>query len=183
MNHIGTHDTARILTRLGDGGQNPSNRDEQSKFKLTNLQRMIAKRRLMLASVLQYTLPGIPSLYYGDEAGVEGYGDPFCRSAYPWNNQDNDLLNHYKELGKFRREHSCFSNGEFIPLYSDIGYVTYLRENDEETVLICVNRWCEDAEITVPESMKNAKVAFGNKPTDNKLKVPAESFAILYAKK
>lgn len=183
MNHIGTHDTARILTRLGDGGRNPGDRNEQSKFKLTNLQRMIAERRLMLASVLQYTLPGIPSLYYGDEAGLEGYGDPFCRSTYPWGNENKKLLEHYKKLGNFRVSHPVFKDGEFIPLYSDIGYVTYMRENRNECVLVCVNRWCEDTIIDLPEFMSDATSAFGNSPENGKLLVKAESFAILYKSK
>lgn len=183
MNHIGTHDTARILTRLGDGGRNSGDREAQSGYRLTALQRELAKRRLMLASVLQYTLPGIPSLYYGDEAGVEGYGDPFCRSAFPWGNESEELTNHYKELGKLRKEHSAFKNGRFIPLYSDIGYVTYVRSNEQEDVLICINRWCEETVITLPDGYENASVLYGNKPEINRLKVGAESFAILCKKK
>lgn len=183
MNHIGTHDTARILTRLGDGGRNPGDREAQSKFKLTNLQRAIAERRLILASVLQYTLPGIPSLYYGDEAGCEGYGDPFCRATYPWGRENTKLLEHYKALGNFRTKHPVFADGEFIPLYSDMGYVTYMRENENECILICVNRWCDDAVITLPEFMADATVAFGETPVNGTLNVRAESFGILYKKK
>ncbi len=183
MNHIGTHDTPRILTRLGDGGRNPGSRQQQSEYKLTELARIIAQNRLILASVLQYTLPGIPSLYYGDEAGCEGYSDPFCRGTYPWGNENKVLLEHYKFLGKLRAEHPVFANGDFMPLYSDIGYVTYLRSGETEDILVCVNRWCEDAQITLPHGFENAEVIAGNIPDGSVLKVNAERFSILCKKK
>ncbi len=183
MNHIGTHDTPRILTRLGDGGRNPGDRQKQSEYKLPTLNRFVAQKRLVLASVLQYTLPGIPSLYYGDEAGCEGYSDPFCRGTYPWGTENKDLVSHYKFLGRVRSEHPAFSSGEFIPLYSDIGYVTYLRSCESEDVFICVNRWCDNAEITLPCGFENAEVIAGNKPNGEKLIVNSESYAILCRKK
>ena len=54
---------------------------------------------LKLAATLQYTLVGLPSLYYGDEAGLTGGSDPFCRGCYPWGNENSELLSFYKKLG------------------------------------------------------------------------------------
>ena len=83
MNHLGTHDTPRLMTRLGTEEYPPS-RAKQSAYILSAEQRCEATKKQKLAAVIQYTLPGVPSLYYGDEAGLEGFGDPFCRGAYPW---------------------------------------------------------------------------------------------------
>ncbi|MBQ5810347.1 MAG: glycoside hydrolase family 13 protein, partial [Clostridia bacterium] len=99
MNHIGTHDTARALTALGEGYCHNPDRCWQSQQKLDAHQRETAVSRLKLAAVLQYTLPGIPSLYYGDEAGLEGYTDPFCRGCFPWGKANTELTEFYRTLG------------------------------------------------------------------------------------
>ena len=83
MNHLGTHDTARLLTKLGRGTNLPYGRKEQAEIKLSDEERNFAIKKQKLAAVIQYTLPGVPSLFYGDEAGIEGCGDPFCRAGFP----------------------------------------------------------------------------------------------------
>ena len=83
MNHIGTHDTARILTRLAGEPLRGRGRDWQAGKNLNADEYKKGVKRLKMAAVLQYGLPGLPSLYYGDEAGLTGYGDPFCRGCYP----------------------------------------------------------------------------------------------------
>ena len=57
-----------------------------------------------MASFLQFTLPGAPTVYYGDEVGMEGYADPFNRRTYPWGREDEELLAHYRRLGQLRRD-------------------------------------------------------------------------------
>ena len=117
MNHLGTHDTPRLLTRLG-AKYYPATRAEQSHFTLSNEEYNLAKAKQKLASVIQYTLPGVPSLYYGDEAGMQGFGDPFCRGTYPWGKEDTELIDFYKWLGALRKENSVFKDGEFFPVLS-----------------------------------------------------------------
>lgn len=139
MNHVGTHDTARILTILGKEGAIPATREEQSKVTLTEQEQEIAVTRLKITSLLQYTLPGVPSLYYGDEAGLQGYGDPFCRGCYPWDNENQTLLEHYRFLGGMRKGAKSLKSGEFIPLVAESGTFAFLRKCDEETLLIAAN--------------------------------------------
>ncbi len=114
MNLLGTHDTERILTVLGDpscgeGLENPALAEKR----LSRAVRARAVRLLKLASVLQFTSYGVPSVYYGDEAGVEGYHDPFCRMPFPWGREDRELQAHYRALGELRRKHTCLSCGDF----------------------------------------------------------------------
>ena len=92
MNHIGTHDTERILTVLGGEPLNGRDREWQSRTKLSQEQRSRGLALLKLASLMQYTLPGIPCVYYGDEAGMEGYRDPFNRGCFPWGHEDAELV-------------------------------------------------------------------------------------------
>ncbi len=100
MNLLGTHDTARILTALMDSFE--GSREEKAHRHLSRKQWTTAQERLQAASFLQFMLPGAPSIYYGDEAGMEGYNDPFCRRPYPWGREDRELLAHYRLLGKLR---------------------------------------------------------------------------------
>ena len=179
MNHIGTHDTARILTVLGKENGQTGDRAWQSAQKLTDEEYSCGVRLLKLAAVLQFTLPGVPSVYYGDEAGMHGYGDPFCRAGYPWGKENTELLDFYKKLGTFRRSSPVFASGEFEPIYANFGDIVYIRRKGKNAVLVAVNRWHEPSEVTVPDEFKAAKPIFGNKPTDGKISLPAESFAIL----
>ena len=182
MNHIGTHDTKRVLTALGGEAENGRDRDWQAAKKITAEELSLAKKRLYLAALLQYTLPGIPSLYYGDEAGMEGYGDPFCRAFYPWGKEDAYLLEFYKTLGSFRRNNKVFKSGDFVPVFAEKGTFCFERVLKNERVLVCVNRWCDPVFIDAPKGYENAEVVFGSLPVDNKLKIDGLGFTVLKTK-
>ncbi len=181
MNHIGTHDTARILTRLGENESVGGDRYSQSQRKLTDAEYTKAVKFIKLAATLQYTLPGVPSLYYGDEAGMEGYGDPFCRKAYPWGNENYEILRFYQKLGEIRRTNKCFAGGKFTPICASMGYIAYTRESTDgkNALLIAVNRWCDAEYIDIPKGFETATVLMGNAPENGKLKIDAENICIL----
>ncbi len=96
MNILGTHDTARILTVLG--GIHCNNKEEMAKPSayLGKKAKGNAIERLKMAAVLQYTLPGVPCVYYGDENGMEGHIDPFCRRCFDCDNTNENLLAFYQ---------------------------------------------------------------------------------------
>ena len=83
MNSLSTHDTPRVLSFLGTEGQHLS-KEEQARHSLDGPQRREAMLLQRAAAFLQYVLPGCPCIYYGDEAGLEGLGDPFNRRFFPW---------------------------------------------------------------------------------------------------
>ena len=156
MNLLGTHDTARILTLLGDEGKGEClPNDTLAHLSLTEKERKNALTLLKLASALQFTVFGVPSVYYGDEAGVEGYGDPFCRRPFPWGREDADLLSHYRALGKLRREHSALTNGEFRFLEHNETSFVFERASAEERILVCANIG-EKRAFALPEKSTNA---------------------------
>ncbi len=179
MNHVGTHDTPRILTALGGESDLGRGRAWQATATLSPEKLERSKKLLYLTALLQYTLPGIPSLYYGDEAATEGYGDPFCRAFYPWGKEDPYLLDFYKKLGLFRRTCKSFKDGDFIPLHTSLGMFSFIRKADTEQTLICVNRWFETDYISAPEGWEKAKVIFGYLPEDGKIRVDALGFTVL----
>ena len=145
MNHIGTHDTERALTVLGGEPAGNRGREWQAAQSLTPEQRDIALKRLRLASLIQYLLPGVPCLYYGDEAGMEGYRDPFCRGAYPWGREGKNLLQWYKGLGMLRaQEKAILGKGSYRTLYADGNLLAFERfvftEDARHSLTLVVNR-------------------------------------------
>ena len=90
----------------------PRKKADRAAFCLDDAQYALAKKRLKLASALQYVLPGVPCVFYGDEAGVQGCEDPLNRVTYPWGREDGDLLDHYRMLGTFREKYCEFLTGE-----------------------------------------------------------------------
>lgn len=179
MNHLGTHDTPRILTLLGKGGAESTNREWQAAQSLTEDEYKKAVSLLKVGSLIQYALPGVPSLYYGDEVGIEGFGDPFCRAAFPWDDINGDLLRHYRALGVVRRQNKAFCSGEFIPVYANFGEIAFIRKKDDEQILIAATRWHESTEITLPEEFKNAKCLLGASPNGTTLKLMPYGFSVL----
>ena len=138
MNIIGTHDTERILTVLAgvplDGA--PA---ALAAARLSPEERALAGRRLRIASAIQYCVYGVPSLYYGDEAGMEGYHDPFCRRPFPWGREDLSLTEHYRTLGRIRREEPLLRHGEFSPLEADGGLLVFSRKENGEELILAAN--------------------------------------------
>ena len=141
MNVLGTHDTERILTVLGDMGRDLSaysNRDF-STMKMDGETRALAIKRLKLASVVQYTVYGVPSVFYGDEAGIEGYGDPFCRRTFPWGRECGELLEHYRRLGEVRNGEQLFAMGDFRIDYVDGALIAFSRYDGDRRVTVVAN--------------------------------------------
>ena len=140
MNLLGTHDTERILTALvGRSAEGLSN-EELSKLRMNESQKAYAVAMLKIASAIQYTLYGFPSVFYGDEAGIEGYRDPFCRMPFPWGNECKELTEHYKALGKIRKEHSVYAGGDFRVIEHNGGLFAFVRENKDEKLLTVASR-------------------------------------------
>ena len=141
MNLLGTHDTQRILTVLGEGSEESSELNSiLAHKKLTLEQKIDAIKKLKLAALVQYTVYGIPSVFYGDEAGLEGHHDPFCRKPYPWHDQNSDVLGFYKKLGEIRiKHHKLFAEGDFLVNYANAAFISYSRKTNEEELIILVN--------------------------------------------
>ncbi len=140
MNILGTHDTSRILTVLG--GIECKNKEEMACdwAYLPEKDKEYAINKLKMAAVLQYTLPGIPCLYYGDENAMEGHIDPFCRRCFDWEHLNEDLINFYQALGKIRKKYQeIFKDGNFKQILTDDGLLYYKREKDGTSIYIYTN--------------------------------------------
>jgi len=141
MNMLSTHDTERAVTKLVAQEVNDCDRYWQAdRNSLTYDQYEIGKKMFKLATVMQYFLPGLPCIYYGDEAGVYGYKDPFNRSCYPWKNEDNELINFFKEMGKLRKENIMLKDGYFRIINIDNDVCIFERFNETDSIIVAINR-------------------------------------------
>jgi len=182
MNHIGTHDTLRIITRLTQKNSYIGDREWQSKQSLTETNYKRGIELVKLAAAIQYTLPGVPSIYYGDEIGLEGYGDPFCRGSFDWSKTDSGLTEFYRALGKIRRENKAFYDGEFIPIKYVGGFLAYERRVDCNAVLTVINRENTQKEFLLPEGYEKVRPKLSGKVSKGILTLPPCSASILIAK-
>ncbi|MBE6543011.1 MAG: glycoside hydrolase family 13 protein [Ruminococcaceae bacterium] len=139
MNMLGTHDTPRILTVLAGMPDDGMPNDYKAKSRLSSEQRSIAKKRLTLAICLIMTLPGIPSIYYGDEAGMEGYGDPFNRFPYPWGKEDMDILGSYRRFAAARLSSDVYKDGKYRCLVHENSVFAFERYNSNASAVTVVN--------------------------------------------
>ncbi|MGL6294232.1 alpha-amylase family glycosyl hydrolase, partial [Eubacterium aggregans] len=139
MNLIGSHDRTRILTLLG----NPptlSTEEEKEAFSLSAAQYELAVKRLKALALLQMTFPGVPCIYYGDEAGCQGFEDPFNRGTYPWGQEDEELLTWYQSITTIRTEYEAFKCGRWYPLHSDPDIFAFVRSLEGDAFLCLFNR-------------------------------------------
>ena len=145
MNLLGTHDTPRILTWLVDDFE--GSREEYAKRRISRNRLDLAYERLMMASFIQYMLPGSPSLYYGDEAGMEGHKDPFNRRTFPWGNEEPILMAHYRALGAIRQREETLRLGDIQFFHASDRRLGFTRSLKSQKLKIYVNRNSDPWEI------------------------------------
>lgn len=175
MNSLGTHDTVRIINALSDVHAHGWSKTHKLGYKLPDSEYEKAKKKLYLASVLQFTLPGIPSIFYGDEAGLQGFDDPINRRPYPWGSEDKEILAHYKKLGRIRRENRAVFSGGFN-MRDENGLVAYERTSGDDEILIAVNAGADDKTLIINKEYTSL---YNNKEYKDVVDVPGGSFVIL----
>ena len=126
MNMLGNHDTERVLTMLNNN---------------LNL--------LKEAVIIQMTLPGVPLIYYGDEAGLTGGKDPSNRKSYPWGKENKDILEFYKKVASIRATEEALKNGEIEFLEFNNGILGFERTLNKDRIIVIVNTLEKEDNITI----------------------------------
>ncbi len=145
MNLLSSHDSPRILTALIDDFD--GSREEKARRHLSRSQYNIAVDRLLMASFLQFTLPGSPSIYYADEAGMEGYRDPFNRRTFPWGRENTELQNHYRRLGQMRRDQVALRLGDIQFFQAAEQKIGFTRSYGDKQLRVYLNRSWDNWDI------------------------------------
>ena len=191
MNFISTHDTERALTRLGGEEVGWHNKDWQAERHLSPSEYVYGISLLKCAMVLQFFLPGIPCIYYGDEAGMEGYRDPFNRCCYPWGRENIELIEFTRGLSQVRRGTRAFEQGDlrFIQVDDNVcvfarcdkinrdGAIIYLNKSTQTRTFDIVNEFTD-----MFTDFKPAFDRFDKGISDGKITVAPFDFGAVYCK-
>ena len=140
MNLVGSHDKARVLNRLC--GAAPENRPKGARRfkKLTQRQYALGRRRFLKLWAFVCALPGMPCLYYGDEAGVQGGDDPFCRCTYPWGREDTALIHKIARINQARLASETARLGDMTLAAPDADTIQMIRRYQGETLCAALDR-------------------------------------------
>ncbi|MCL2071689.1 MAG: glycoside hydrolase family 13 protein [Oscillospiraceae bacterium] len=151
MNFISTHDIERAITRLAGRDVADHDRRWQAENGLNEQEYVYGIALLKCAMVLQFFLPGIPCVYYGDEAGQEGYRDPFNRRTYPWGMENMSLVEFVSTLARIRRSCKVFERGSLKIIEATPRYCIFSRIDHElgEVVTIYLNRYRRSAKFKI----------------------------------
>ena len=149
LNLLGTHDTPRILTALG-ADTVPDSKDERANYRLSSEELQRGLSRLRLGAMLLYCFPGSPTVFYGDEVGMQGFEDPLNRGTYPWGHEDLSLLDFFRTLGKLRKERPSLQNGEIRYLAAEAGLLVLERRLGGEITVCALNAGDTPQQIDLP---------------------------------
>ena len=144
MNELSNHDHSRFMTRTNQMvGRIGTVGPEAASM---HINPAIFKQGV----IMQMTLPGAPTLYYGDEAGVCGWTDPDNRRTYPWGREDFELMEFYREAISIHKQNNVLKTGSYIPLVYERDLLCYGRFNQEEQIFVGINTSGVDKTLRVP---------------------------------
>lgn len=128
LNLLDSHDTARLLSIVGGD-----------------------RATVELATLLMFSLPGAPCIYYGNEVGLAGGIDPDCRRSFPPEHQwETDVLDYHRRLIALRHHHPALRIGSWKPLWANGEVLVFARCLNSEVVIVAVNSSEADVEVAVP---------------------------------
>lgn len=152
MNELSNHDHSRFLTRTN---KKVGRMDSLGSFSAgENIDFSIFRQAINM----QMTLPGAPTIYYGDEAGVVGFTDPDSRRTFPWNRENWDLIMYYRYLAIIHRENIALKLGSFIPVLIEVNILAYARTYKDNIIICLVYTGNQKREIFLPVYLASGKV-------------------------
>ena len=153
MNIVDSHDTVRAIYKFGGGS------DSVAQPTKKDFDYNLGKARLKLAATFLMGYPGMPTIYYGDEAGQYGSGDPDCRRTYPWGKEDKDLIAHYKKVIGVRNAHKdIFARGDVNTLKAEGDIYAFSRKADSGKLgIVALNRG-KAQQVTLPVSAADGTI-------------------------
>ena len=181
MNFTSTHDITRAINMFGSNDFNEysewvwnagEDREWQKNYKLTKEQYENGKELYKSYIFTLAFLPGILSIFYGDELGLEGMGNLANRKPFPKEIKDKELLEYFKKIGKIRNNESFLEEADLNILDVNDKYFMFERNKDDTDALITINRTGDNQKIIVPDRYENPDKIYRINDKDNELLTP-----------
>ncbi len=148
LNVMGTHDRARCLNVLTGMEGKKIPRGKQGGVRLTEAQKSEGKRLLLILLAMTVAMPGMPCVYYGDEAGMEGTEDPFCRRTFPWGKEDRELTEDFRTVLARKKTCTALQRGTLSVAAPSPDVLIITRQAGRECCVTAVNRGLSDCVCT-----------------------------------
>jgi alpha-glucosidase len=127
---------------------------------------------------MMLTYPGVPSIFAGDEIGIEGSWGEDARRTINWDDRsgwDFEFMNEVKKLVSLRRTQDALINGGLRWVKAENDYVVYLRESKKQSILVLVSRGAIDATIDLSEyGYSISKTLYGEKVQGQSFRITSE---------
>lgn len=176
MNSTSTHDMSRLIEILGcdvfnyhgehawDIDWHGMNEEEKNEWmrnhKMTQEEYLHGKKVMESYVTALAFLPGMFTIFYGDEIGLQGIGNLLNRATYPWGNEDVELLEFYKRLIKSRKSEDFLRKADMRILQISNEHFVFERYDDNNKAIVIASRSNNQTTIAIPEEYANAKVVF-----------------------
>ena len=144
MNELSNHDHSRFLTRTNSTVGRLETRGSKAAGE------GVSYATFREGVIMQFTLPGAPTVYYGDEAGVVGWTDPDNRRTYPWGHENWDLIAFHRDVIRIHKKYRCFRKGSFKALAAGYGFVVYARFDMRSSAVVFINHSEKDRKAEIP---------------------------------
>ena len=188
MNSTSTHDMSRLIEIYGcddfnlfgehkwDIDWHGMNEEQKNKWlrnhKLTQEQYNHGKLVMKSYVTALAFLPGMFTIFYGDEVGVQGIGNLLNRATYPWGHEDKELLEFYKKLIKSRKSEEFLRKADTRILKIDQNKFVFERYDDNNQVIVIASRVNDSTEISIPKEYENAQIIFSTEGNSYKTLAP-----------
>lgn len=173
MNFTSTHDISRAINLFGchefngysEWAWNLKNDNHSycNNYKLTKEDYIKGKEKLEAYSYALALMPGIMSIFYGDEVGVEGLGTLANRKTFPWGNMDLELLEFYRFLGNIRKNEKFLEEADLKIIDINSDYISFERRLGNKKVLVTVNRTGDIVKCDIPNEYKDKSYVYSLK--------------------
>ena len=172
MNFTSTHDISRAIEIFGGDNFNQyslwgwdlqmekNNPEWIKKHDMTKEEYHYGKMTYKSYCFALTFLPGIFSIFYGDEVGLKGIGNLATRAPYPWGKRDKDLLKFFRRIGKVRKEEQFLRTAEFKKIKIDHDQFVFERYNEQESIIVFVSRTHTCSAVDLPEEYKDGEIIF-----------------------
>ncbi|MDP6908204.1 MAG: alpha-amylase family glycosyl hydrolase, partial [Flavobacteriales bacterium] len=184
-NITGNHDLPRFICYAGDALEFGEDEKEAGWTRDIKVENPVGYKKLEQLIAFMWTIPGIPVMYYGDEFGMPGAGDPDNRRLmrFDVSDEEEETLETTKAIAELRKEHLALQFGDIYEIQAEGKWMQFRRKYFDDELIVVFNKGSEENVVTITDESDKwkaefaADLSFGNGNID--VHIPPYGFEIL----